>query len=218
MTHGIGGPHEPAEQPALWPSHPSIIRPIRKPAMTTSRRCHYCNQYKPAELFVSKRKCTECASHKTCKICGQTLTLEHFSQSHGKVCKQCLKKRSAQRYIDNKEHINAQHHDYHLKNKPAAKKRNYKNRLRQRLIKRDLVLKHYDGKCACCGETEPLFLTIDHIAGNGALHRRQIGRSDMWKWLVDNEFPDGFQLLCFNCNAGKYRNGGICPHKTQQPK
>ena len=27
------------------------------------------------------------------------------------------------------------------------------------------------------------------------------------------DFPEGFQILCFNCNAGKHRNGGRCPHE-----
>jgi hypothetical protein len=31
---------------------------------------------------------------------------------------------------------------------------------------------------------------------------------------VMNDFPPGFQLLCSNCNHGRARNGGICPHKT----
>lgn len=24
---------------------------------------------------------------------------------------------------------------------------------------------------------------------------------------------DRYQLLCFNCNCGRHRNGGVCPHK-----
>ena len=31
-------------------------------------------------------------------------------------------------------------------------------------------------------------------------------------WLKNNNFPEGFQVLCFNCNCGKARNKGICPH------
>jgi hypothetical protein len=25
---------------------------------------------------------------------------------------------------------------------------------------------------------------------------------------------DTFQVLCFNCNIGRERNGGMCPHKA----
>jgi hypothetical protein len=31
---------------------------------------------------------------------------------------------------------------------------------------------------------------------------------------VKQGFPDGFQTLCFNCNVGKYKNGGVCPHQS----
>lgn len=74
---------------------------------------------------------------------------------------------------------------------------------------------HYGAQCVCCGESREKFLTIDHINNDGAEHRKSIGQggSRLYKWLIDNNFPDTFQLLCFNCNCGRYRNGGICPHK-----
>lgn len=76
------------------------------------------------------------------------------------------------------------------------------------------ALKHYGGQCACCGETEPKFLGIDHIDNNGAAHRKEIGRSGkaIYYWLRDNNYPKGFQVLCHNCNAAKGRYG-ICPHQ-----
>jgi hypothetical protein len=82
------------------------------------------------------------------------------------------------------------------------------------------VLEHYGAQCACCSEKEPIFLTVDHIHNDGAQHRRLSGgrmkAEKLWKWLVDNEFPEGFQILCWNCNCGKHRNGGICPHQTKE--
>ena len=88
---------------------------------------------------------------------------------------------------------------------------------RQKLWKQ--VFGHYGEKCACCGEAEPLFLTIDHVNNDGAAHRRSMpdGRYStgerMYRWLRDNGFPYGFQTLCMNCNLGKQRNGGVCPHQ-----
>ncbi len=71
--------------------------------------------------------------------------------------------------------------------------------------------------CKCCGETNPIFLTIDHVNNDGAEHRRKIhGRRDggnIYSWLKAHRFPPGFQVLCFNCNHGKYLNRGICPHQ-----
>jgi hypothetical protein len=78
-------------------------------------------------------------------------------------------------------------------------------------------------KCACCGETEPKFLTIDHIFNNGAEHRRELGGVDgngkgysnrVLVWAKQHGYPAGFQVLCMNCNFGKSVNGGICPHKA----
>lgn len=102
-----------------------------------------------------------------------------------------------------------------------------KNRARGRKYWDDLrheTIMAYGGyKCACCGETEPLFLEIDHVDNNGAEHRRSLGYEGngkgaggaTWKWLKKNGFPPGFQILCSNCNKGKARNGGVCPHQTK---
>jgi hypothetical protein len=78
------------------------------------------------------------------------------------------------------------------------------------------VLAHYGAYCACCGERNRLFLTIDHVNNDGFLHRKTVYSADLPRWLIDNNFPKGFQILCYNCNCGKNRNGGVCPHKTQE--
>jgi len=100
-------------------------------------------------------------------------------------------------------------------NSPARKSQAAeRERLRYQAY-RDIVIRAYGGHCACCGETEPMFLEIDHINGGGNAHRRKIGRSSKatYYWLIKHDFPDGFQVLCSNCNQGKKRNGGICPHQ-----
>lgn len=73
-------------------------------------------------------------------------------------------------------------------------------------------------KCACCGETEPLFLSIDHVNGGGNAHRKAIKAAGeagggFYQWLKKKGYPPGFQVLCQNCNVGKWRNGGVCPHQ-----
>lgn len=84
------------------------------------------------------------------------------------------------------------------------------------------VLEHYGKQCACCGEKEYKFLTIDHINNDGAKHRKPSGgrmKSDkLYRWLVLNNYPKDFQILCWNCNCGKYRNKGICPHISKEVK
>lgn len=81
---------------------------------------------------------------------------------------------------------------------------------------KDEVFEHYGGyKCACCGETTKKFLSLDHINGGGNKSRRQTGGGGVntYLWIKRNNFLPGFQVLCFNCNQGRYLNGGICPHK-----
>jgi hypothetical protein len=73
----------------------------------------------------------------------------------------------------------------------------------------------YGGRCACCGEIEPTFLSIDHINGNGRKQRREIGANNsqaFYRWLRQNNYPPEFQCLCFNCNCGRRINGGVCAH------
>ena len=83
---------------------------------------------------------------------------------------------------------------------------------------RDQVYRAYGGyRCACCGETEPTFLSIDHINNDGSKHKREHRLhtgEQMYRWLVRNGYPAGFQILCMNCQWGKRNNNGVCPHKS----
>src|SRR5271157_1547966 len=86
------------------------------------------------------------------------------------------------------------------------------------------ILQHYcngDIRCQCpgCNVREPLFLTIDHIKTDGAEHRRKIGEGTwvLYWWLRKNKFPPDFQVLCYNCNCGRNRNNGVCPHLLVVP-
>ena len=80
------------------------------------------------------------------------------------------------------------------------------------------VLRHYSKSetpfCDCCGETIYEFLTIDHINGGGRAHRKEIHGTfaSICQWLKRHDFPDGFRVLCLNCNGalGFY---GFCPHQ-----
>lgn len=60
--------------------------------------------------------------------------------------------------------------------------------------------------CAHCGETDIRVLQLDHIAGGGAKHRRQINKRAGWSyylWIEKEGYPEGFQVLCANCNIRK---------------
>jgi len=88
---------------------------------------------------------------------------------------------------------------------------------RRKVIRNTIKLKMFEAYgncCSCCGETEKSFLTLDHIDGSGAKHRKEgLTGWYLWEHLMKNGFPkDNYRLLCYNCNCsrGQY---GECAHK-----
>ena len=133
------------------------------------------------------------------------------------LCHTCYER---QRREKNKVVINARQRIRLKTDKEFAERMrayNKKGRTKFRMaLKYNAIYNYSNGtmKCACrgCGETNPGFLTIDHINNDGALHRRQInlGRGSgihFYHWLKKNSYPSGYQVLCYNCNCGRYRNG-----------
>lgn len=88
---------------------------------------------------------------------------------------------------------------------------------RYRLCRLEMLEHYSNGKllCACCGESNYDFLTLDHMDGGGVKHRKEVGASNLPNWLKKNDYPEGYQVLCYNCNCGRQRNAGICPHQNR---
>jgi len=146
---------------------------------------------------------------KRCTVCGQEKPISEFyitrprkdgTMSYRADCKECVKKRSKKWVITHPRKRRKTAIEYYRRTRLEA-------------------LLHYSNdslKCACCGEDHLEFLTIDHINGNGAEHRREIGKTrEMFQWLKSNDYPPGFQVLCFNCNCAKGSNG-TCPHELER--
>ena len=121
-------------------------------------------------------------------------------------------------------------HEYYERNKDRIKKQvaasqrarrtevnAYHVTWRKRL--RAEAIRVYGGTCDCCGEAEPMFLTIHHVEGNGNAHRLEVcgsvrrGGEKFYAWLKRQGWPAGFAVRCWNCNSGAEMNGGICPHE-----
>lgn len=96
--------------------------------------------------------------------------------------------------------------------------RRLKEEREKRQENRRIVINHYskgENNCACCKENQINFLSIDHMNNDGAKHRREIrgiSGGPFYSWLIKNNFPEGLQILCFNCNFAK-GHYGECPHK-----
>ena len=99
--------------------------------------------------------------------------------------------------------------DYHRKwreqnrDKWNAYSKNWHDKVREE------CLVAYGNKCSCCGESESVFLTIDHINNDGQEHRKTF-TGPIHRILKEQGFPDDYQILCWNCQWGKRM--GNCPH------
>lgn len=95
------------------------------------------------------------------------------------------------------------------------KTNNERNR-KYRASLRDSILTQYGPRCVCCGESNEMFLTFDHVNNDGGKFRKENGKDStaLFRWIINNGYPLSIQVLCFNCNCGKNVNGGICPHKN----
>jgi hypothetical protein len=84
--------------------------------------------------------------------------------------------------------------------------------------RRAKAIEAYGGRCVCCGESEPVFLALDHVKGDGKAHRATIGGGtpNMYRWAERNGYPPTLQLLCHNCNMAKSYNPGGCPHQIRR--
>jgi len=74
-----------------------------------------------------------------------------------------------------------------------------KSREVQQQFKANVISHYSEGtmKCQWCSFGDMRALSIDHINGGGARHIKQVG--NLYTWLIKNGYPDGFQVLCMNC-------------------
>lgn len=174
---------------------------------------------------------------RTCKKCGVTQPLTAFRESKPGyrrwTCSNCMDHAAVKWQQENQQKVLAwrrQYYDANRKKEVAdtkqwnaanreaheANKRRHYNRL-----KAEAIAAYGGPVCACCGEDEPIFMTIDHVHNDQGEYAKRLGRPHvgmfLWKWLKDHNYPkNDFQILCQNCNQGKRINGGVCPHQVKK--
>lgn len=105
--------------------------------------------------------------------------------------------------------------EWYIKNREEVRARQRKYMMQLRKEKREACFKLLGEVCACCGEQEKTFLTIDHVNGGGNIHRRRYGGNDrrLYKEILSDPFAVvKYRTLCWNCNTAT-RWGRVCPHQ-----
>jgi transcription elongation factor Elf1 len=161
-------------------------------------------------------------SRTECPKCGRkTDPVTDYRLDRGRAraaCKVCDRQQGSKSYRKHREKRISEAVERKRLDPAAASRdsRNYRQRLRQEVLTAYAV----DGaiSCKCCGENEEKFLAIDHVNDDGSAHRKTLknGASGnvFYKWLRDNGWPPGFQILCHNCNFAKSAHG-VCPHQAK---
>ena len=150
-----------------------------------TKRCGRCNQDKEKSLnqFPKfSRSADGLAAY--CKICNREYLKEYREKNK--------ERRLADLYLwrqNNPEKQKAQLHRHKQKLKVE-------------------VLTHYaKGNLKCsCGENDIRCLSIDHVDGGGNQQREELGvrgSTDFYLWLKQSKYPEGFQVLCMNCQWKK---------------
>jgi hypothetical protein len=191
------------------------------------------------EKEVSQEKTIPSEALMKCRICSKEM-IEPFKGKNR--CKECTQRYFREKHIRNREHIKEKYREYnktwrrnnrkvnsetvHAKEKAYREKRlemnpeevrayhSLKTKEHRKRLKEEVYMAYGGFVCACCGETEVSFLSIDHMNNDGYAMRKIHGNSDsFYNWLKKNKFPKGFQILCMNCQFGKKNNHGVCPHQ-----
>ena len=178
------------------------------------RKCKKCGAVKPDEAFeqLPDRKNLKRGWRRgICKDC-----IGAYAKTWRQLSKESLQARNRRYYEDNRDHILRKQKEWAAAN--PERRRGVALEYYYRL--QDKVIKAYGGYvCAWCGIDEPTVLCIDHVENNGNQHRKQLGSGKnksagggrFYRWLIENGYPTGYQVLCMNCNHAKARNGGKLP-------
>ena len=174
----------------------------------------------------SQGRCSRCKewkwlnTHNRCEGCDKEYHAEYRNKNREKINQRMRDYRKA--HPERKEYEKKWHHKKRIdriKNMSPQELLQFRKKetLKTMTQAKQLVEKvfnAYGSKCACCGESEPIFLTMDHILNDGAKKRTIHGQSySFYRWIIKNNYPKDLQRLCRNCNWGKYANHGICPHR-----
>lgn len=144
---------------------------------------------------------------KLCPDCKETKSLVEFYVERRRKDGSILYRRNCKACVI----VSTMKRDAKTPDIKRSRGREYARRLRWEALMAYSENEHPE--CTCCQEDMLEFLTIDHVDNNGAKHRKEVIKTQtFYNWLKSNNWPSGFQILCFNCNLAK-GHYGICPHQ-----
>ena len=191
------------------------------------------SKQKELVIVVDRRDTAYTKNPKMCRGCGLKLTKDNCHHTtwknngvrylyHRPDCRKCESKVHNDYYLLNRDKIRDSSIVYLQRLKETEEGRGKilnirkKNLQKQRILRdkyRDIIFEAYGARCVCCLETIRKFLTIDHVSGNGNVERKEFNGLKMYAKIIHDGFTNKYRILCWNCNTGRYHNGGICPHE-----
>ena len=184
------------------------MEPNRLTAIFNSMKiCPRCSE--PNKSFYKMSRSRDGLSY----ICKDCTNKEKYERSAAKLSGTYVKKPSGKKALTEEEkqrrrtELAVYSKEYRKTNaeKLSILKRTYNDNLKVEGILR------YGSICTCCGESNPLFLTIEHINGRNKSIKKRTGKRE-WARLKSLGWPkEDITLLCFNCNCAKGAYGS-CPH------
>ena len=170
-----------------------------------TKQCKVCGDTKPVEAFVPKRN--------KCKDCHNAYYRTYFRTHEDQREKRRVSSEAWAKTEKGVAYIKVKNREYHADHREerVARVREWRTKLW------DGLLEKYGKECGCCHESERLFLTIDHVNRDGRADRaKHGGHRQLYYWLSKQPRMSDYQTLCYNCNCGRERNGGVCPHELKK--
>ncbi|KKQ94900.1 MAG: hypothetical protein UT21_C0011G0008 [Candidatus Woesebacteria bacterium GW2011_GWA1_39_11b] len=157
------------------------------------------------EVLLTGRQKTCCSME-----CKKTWFGESRKKENPKWTEEYKKEYSKKYRENNKEKISNLGKTWRGNNKDSTRKAGRKEREK---LKFDILNHYSNGKlcCANCSFNDSRALQVDHIENNGAEERRKLfgnrlfAGTTFYRWVRRNNYPEGYAILCANCNIIKLR-------------
>lgn len=160
-----------------------------RPTYREAKKLNICCMCRIIPVQIDRVYCKDCAL-----IESERIKLRRHTRKNNGLCAHCGNDKDT---------------DMSLCNFCLQQARKYTKRRKQ------ICLDAYGNKCACCGIDTFEFLCFDHVNNNGAEHRKTVPAGKIYRWMINNNFPNTMQILCFNCNNAK-QFFGECPHTKER--